>query len=60
MNTVKEISNKTNNGCTKHLLVDNLRNIKALNANFESALDNLLNNGYLIEEDDILKVTGNY
>lgn len=60
MNSVREIGNKTNNGCRKVTLVDNLRMNKALNANFENALENLLNNGYLIEEDDVLKVTGNY
>jgi len=56
---VQEISNKTHNGCRKADLIEKLRTSRALTQNFDCALDTLLNNGYLIDEDDVLKSTGN-
>lgn len=60
MNAVRDISGKTHNGCRKGNLIENLKNTKVLISNFDNALDNLLNNGYLIDEDDVLKITGNH
>jgi len=60
LNAIKEISYQNNNYCTRKHLFDYLRNNKINFSSLDGILDYLLNDGYLIDEDEVLKITGNY